>query len=99
MIYSNMGGSKRTPFVLRPFVEIQSSAAKPLEGPELLEKLKEIDKTIEETKKKREEFKAIASELRDMNHPETQEALKSVEEADQILANLIRLRHDTLDGR
>ncbi|KAJ0123021.1 hypothetical protein J7T55_011483 [Diaporthe amygdali] len=88
----------RTQFTLKPFVNIQPGSKAP-EDPELLKKLQEVDKAIKEAKKKREEFNAIASELRDRNHPSEKSAAESVEEADKILAGLIALRYDVLDGK
>jgi len=89
----------RTPFTLKPFINIRPGAEKPSEDPEMLEKLKQIDKLIEDAKRKKEEFSATASELQRVNHPESQEAWLSVAQADNILARLIALRYDTLDGK
>lgn len=94
-----MGGKARTPFTLKPFVNIQPSDDKPPESPDLLKKLQEIDKAIEDAKAKKAEFSNIASELKDMNHPEAQGAADSVKEADKILTNLMALRHEILDGK
>lgn len=88
----------RTAFTLNAFVPIQPKPA-PSKDPELLVKLEEVNKTIEEAKKKKEEFSVIAAELKDINHPEAQQAANTVEQADRILANLTALRYDILDGK
>lgn len=88
----------RTPFTLKPFVPIQPKSTTP-DSPELLTRLEEVNKTIEEAKKKREDFSAIAAELKDTNHPEAQQAANSVEQTDKILADLMELRYKILDGK
>lgn len=93
-----MGGKARTAFKLNVFVPIQPKSA-PSKDPELLVKLEGVNKTIEEAKKKKEEFSVIAAELKDMNHPEAQQAENTVEQADKILANLTALRYNILDGK
>lgn len=88
----------RTPFTLKPFVPIQPKSTAP-DDPKLLAKLEEVDKTIEEAKEKKEEFIAIAAELKDNNHSEAQQAANSVEQTDKILADLMALRYNILDGK
>ncbi|KAG6367622.1 hypothetical protein INS49_001815 [Diaporthe citri] len=85
----------RTPSTLKPFVPIQPKSISP-EDPELLAKLQEVDKTIEDAKKKKEVLSAIASELKDANHHEAQQAAEDVEQAGKILADLIALRYNVL---
>lgn len=88
----------RTPFTLKPFVPIQPKSTTP-DDPKLLTKLEEVNKTIEEAKKKKEEFSAIAAELKDINHPEAQQAANSVTQTDKILADLMALRFNLLNGK
>ena len=89
----------RTPFTLKPFVNIQPGSEKLPGDPEMLEKLKKVDKVIEDARKKKEEFSATASELQRVNHPEAQQARFSVVQADNILTRLTALRHDILNGK
>lgn len=93
-----MGRKARTPFTLNVFVPIQPKLA-PSKDLELLAKLEGVNKVIEEAKKKKKEFSAITAELKDLNHPEAQQAANSVEQADEILANLRALRYNILEGK
>lgn len=94
-----MSRIKRTPSTLKPFVSIQPGTEKPPEDPELLEKLKEINETIQDAKMKRLDFMSTASKLQHVNHSEAQEARLSVVQVDNILAHLTALRNDLLNGK
>lgn len=83
---------------MKPFVPIQPKSTTP-DDPKLLARLEEVNKTIQEAKKKLEEFSAIAAELKDTNHPEAQQAADSVEQTENILADLMALRYSIIDGK
>jgi hypothetical protein len=88
----------RTPYVLKPFVNIQPSSGNASDDPQMLvDELKRMDAFIEFVKKKKEEFIVDATELESMNHPDAQIAWSSVKQADNILNDVVAMRHKLLN--